>query len=101
MGDNIQKLPIDKNQKEDNESLQNLKRLLGPEKVENINLICNKNMDIIIAGAIFFGVNLPIVEGFIKKFYCNAENPYIMTIVKTIIFIILFFMVNNFYLAKN
>jgi hypothetical protein len=101
MGDDLRKLPINKNENDDITTINTLKKYFGEEKINNISSICSSNMEIIAAAAVFFIVNLPYVETLIKKVYSNAENPYILILCKTIIFTILYFLVNNFYLLKK
>lgn len=101
MGDDLKNLPINKNENDDIMTINTLKKYFGEEKINNISTICRTNMEIIVAAVIFFIVNLPYVETLIKRFYSNAENPFVLILCKTIIFTLLYFLVNNFYLLKK
>jgi hypothetical protein len=100
MGDELRKLPTSKDDISPSH-MEILDRVFGQEQAENMKIVCGSNLEILYAGIIFFVLNLTYTEDMIKRFYKNAENPLVMTVVKTILFVVLFFLVNNWYLAKK
>jgi hypothetical protein len=100
MGDELRKLPTNTD-RIDPSHIEILDKIFGQEQVSNMKVICNSNIEIVYAGVIFFLLNLTVVEDMIKRFYRNAENSLVMTIVKTILFVVLFFLVNNWAFAKR
>jgi hypothetical protein len=104
MGDKLDKLPstrIASGVAHDNpEDIQILTSIFGtPETVNTITQVCSSNKDIITASILFLIINLPLLDGIIKKIYKNAENPWILLLVKTLLFAILLFFTLNSKLA--
>jgi len=102
MGDELNKLPSTRGVSHDDPShIQLLSNIFGNEKAMAINTVCSSNKDIMIAGMLFLVVNLPPLTSMISGIYKNAENPWIMVLVKTILFTILLFLILNSKFAKK
>jgi hypothetical protein len=103
MGDELQKLPTTRGgvSHDDPSHIQILSNMFGTEKAVEIEKVCTTNKDIIIAGILFLIVSLPPVSSVIVKIYKNAENPWIMALVKSIIFMVVFFLMVNSKLAQR
>ena len=68
----------------------------------DIETIVSELKDSIIAGLIFIVLSLPQVDQLIKSFFPSiSESPIILTVVKAIIFIILFYFIKNYALSKK
>lgn len=72
------------------------------ENKQELGETCSKlyknNNIVLFATAIFILVNFS--DDFIRKIYKNSENRVVMIIIKAIIFLLLLFVVKNFYLIK-
>jgi hypothetical protein len=68
----------------------------------DIETIVNELKDSIIAGLLFIVLSLPQVDQIIKSFFPSLnESPIILTLVKALIFIILFYFIKNYSLSKK
>jgi uncharacterized integral membrane protein len=68
----------------------------------DIETIVNELKDSIIAGLLFIVLSLPQVDQIIKSFFPSLnESPIILTLVKAVIFIILFYFIKNYALSKK
>jgi len=66
-----------------------------------ISTVVNEMKDSIIAGIIFIILSLPQVDEFIKSLVTFTNNsPILLTLVKALIFIILFYFIKNYALSK-
>jgi hypothetical protein len=103
MGDPLNKLPSTRVSHDDPSHIQLLTNIFGgdTEKAQNITNVCNSHKDIIVAGILFFAVNLPLVNTLITKVYANAVNQWVMAAVKTVIFTVLLFFILNSQFAKK
>jgi hypothetical protein len=100
MADKIATLPVDSTPL--NHAEINLMNALFEE--ENSNLI-NKALsglrDVFIASAVVFLILLPFVDDAVRKYFpVTVNNPYILVLIKTIAFALLFFLVSNATLVK-
>lgn len=103
MGDELHKLPTTRGGglHDDPSHIQLLSNMFGTEKATEIEKVCTTNKDVIIAGILFLVISLPPVSSVIAKLYKNSENPWIMALVKSIIFVVTFFLLVNAKLAKK
>jgi len=101
MTDLIDKLPTDNTPIEPKEMVI-IENIFKPENVDTINNVIYKTKDIIIAGIIFFIVSLPFINSLFNKYLpITQKSEYIGLCIKTLAFIIILFVVNNFYLSKK
>ena len=100
LGDSLSKLPTTRIGHDDPSNLRLLEELFpySENDVNNINKIYMTYLDIIIAGVLFFLIGLPLSTRFIQKISYNSEMGLLF--VKTMVFMILLFFINNFYLIK-
>lgn len=94
----LSQLPTDKSQlsSKDLEILNTFFK--NQQKVVNL---FTEFKDIFIAGIIFLILNLPFVDGIIKGLIsCTAKSSIIFLIVKTGIFVLLLFVINNWVLTR-
>jgi hypothetical protein len=102
MGDMLKKLPTTRGISHDDPShIQLLTTIFGKERAAEIETVCSYNKEILVAAILFMVVNIPVLPGIISKIYKNSENPWIMLILKTIIFTILLFFFTNTKFVKN
>lgn len=99
-GDSIDVLPTDRN-------------LISPEEaqiVENVfqvqqsamERIASNSKDVIIVGFLYVVFSLPQLDELIRKFIPQVEqSPYILTAIKALMFMIAFFILNNWYLSRK
>ena len=97
LGDNLYKLPTTRINHDDPNDLKLLEEIFPPS--EKINTICITYLDIIISGILFFLIGLPLTTKLIQKFSSGNSEMGVLFI-KTVIFIILLFFINNIYLIK-
>lgn len=100
MGDYIKNLPTDATVATVNE--MNVINSLFQQQKKTLKTVFIGIKDIIIAGVIFFVMTLPFVNGLLGG-CINFVNtsPLVMSIIKTVIFMVLFFFVQNIMLVKK
>lgn len=103
MADPIATLPVD-DSPEVPEDTQLLERfVLLENQKETAGRLFATNRDILVASALFLILSLPAVDGLIEKVYpACAERFYYRLGIKTLIFLILLFVLNNLrYIVKS
>lgn len=96
-GDYIQNLPTDNHPVKPQE-LQIVENFFKPENKQNVRTIINVLKDSLIAGVLFFLLSTPFANNILQNFY--SENSYYSILLKTSIFIFLFFIISNLYLIR-
>ena len=100
MGDYIKNLPTDSTVATTNE--MNIVNSLFQENKKSIKTLCSGTKDIIIAGILFFVFTLPFINsilGYCLNFVNNSS--LLMNITKSIIFMIILFFCQNFFLSRT
>ena len=98
--DSIDTLPTDQNMPTHKEIL--IVDTLFKEKHTLIQTILNGTKDVLIVGFIFILLSIPQTDDFIRKFISSTQNsPYILLFVKTLIFMVCYFVVKNIYLVRK
>lgn len=97
MGDMLKKLPTTRGEisHDDPSHIQMLSTIFGKERALEIETVCSYNKEILLAAVLFMFVNIPIIPSIVSKVYKNAENPWVMLIVKTVVFTLLLFVFTN------
>ena len=99
MADPIVQLPTD-NSLPNKEELTIVNTLF--KNSNTVETIVNEMKDSIIAGILFIILSLPQVDEFIKSLLAFTNNSQILlTLVKALIFIILFYFIKNYALSKT
>lgn len=105
--DSLDKLPTDVEVQELSFNEKNLVDMLYPlpsDSVKNLPVDTKKAWyhfkDIIVATILFFLLNLPVMDTLIVKII-KKDNEYYKLAAKSVIFAVLFFVINNFYLSKK
>lgn len=99
MGDYIKNLPTDTTVVTTNE--MNIVNTLFQENKKSIKTLCSGTKDIIIAGVLFFVFTLPFINsilGYCLNFVNNSA--LLMNITKTVIFMVVLFFCQNFFLSR-
>jgi hypothetical protein len=100
LGDMIETLPSDQSVPSHNEI--RLVNQLFQKKKGIFDKILLNTKDILIIGGLFVLFSLSQVDRLIKKVIPSADkSPYILLGIKTILFIIIYFIIKNIYLAKK
>jgi hypothetical protein len=100
MGDYIKNLPVDTSVSTVNE-MKIINTLFTAQK-GNMLKIVSGTKDIILAGVLFFLISLPFVDNLLGKSVNFVKNSnIIMLLVKTILFMVLFFVLQNYFLARK
>jgi hypothetical protein len=100
MADPIVQLPTD-NTKPNQDELTIVNSLFKKHS-NTIETVANEMKDSIIAGILFIVLSLPQVDELIKSLLAFTNNsPIILTIVKALIFIVLFYFIKNYALSKQ
>ena len=99
-GDPILQLPVDQNTPT-NDEIQIVNTVF--KKYENTaNVIFVELKDSIIVGVLFIILSIPQVDDIIKKYIPMTSSSYYMLIlVKTLILMVLFWVIKHFYLSKK
>lgn len=99
MADPIVQLPTDNTQP--NQDELTIVNSLFKKHSNTIETVANEMKDSIIAGILFIVLSLPQVDELIKSLLTFTNNsPIILTIVKALIFIVLFYFIKNYALSK-
>jgi hypothetical protein len=98
-GDSIETLPSDQNPPTHNEI--KMVETLFKENKSTIDIILADAKNIIFMGLLFIILSTPQVDDLIKKFVVAAESPYILILIKAILFMFIYFIINNLYLARK
>lgn len=100
MGDYLKTLPTDSTVSTFNEL--NIVNTLFTSQKNEISKMTSGIKDVILAGVLFFLLALPLIDNFLGNSLNMIKNSNIlMTAAKAVIFMILFFVLQNFFLAKN
>lgn len=100
MADPIVQLPTDNTQP--NQEELTIVNSLFKKHSNTIETVANELKDSIIAGILFIVLSLPQVDELIKSLLTFTNNsPIILTIVKALIFIVLFYFIKNYALSKT
>ena len=100
MGDKIDQLPIDQTVPSHNEI--RIVDSLFQQKKGIVDKILNNLKELLIIGILFIAFSLPSVDEMIQKLApLTSTSPYILLGVKTICVMILYFIINNFYLSRK
>jgi hypothetical protein len=100
MGDFIKNLPTDNTVITANE--MNVMNNVFQENKKTLKTLYSGTKDIIIAGILFFIFTLPFIDSCLG--YClNFVNtsPLMMNLTKSIIFMVILFFCQNFFLSRN
>jgi hypothetical protein len=99
MGDNIKNLPVDATVSTVNEV--NIVNTLFSSQKSNFKKLFSGTKDVLIAGVLFSLLNLPFVNNFIRACFKCGESEVYLLVIKTALFMILFFIAQNYFLAKK
>ena len=100
MGDKIDQLPIDQTVPSHNEI--RIVDSLFQQKKGIVDKILNNIKEILIIGVLFIVFSLPAVDEMVQKIVPpTSTSPYILLVVKTVCVMVLYFIINNFYLSRK
>lgn len=98
--DIIEQLPTDQTIPSRNEI--HVINTLFKENKGNLQKIFDELKSSILIGLLFMIFSLPQIDIIIKKFVKIAEkSPYILIGIKAIVFVVIFYFLNNMYLVRN
>lgn len=99
-GDIIDELPVDNNQPKHDEL--RIVNTLFKENEGTMTKIGRELKDLFVIGILFILFSLPQVDNMIKKVFPPAVNSiYILVGIKTLIVMVLFWVIKYFYLSKK
>ena len=99
-GDVLSSLPVDETVPNHNE-IQVLETLFK-EKHSGISRILENTKDVLIVGILFIFFSLDQVDEIIHKIFPSSKNsPYITLGIKTLAFMLLYFVIKNWYLSRK
>jgi len=99
--DDIENLPIDANLKASSDEKDIVDSLFGVPKSSMEN-IASEMKDLFIIAILFFALSLKNTDELIGKILPATQNSvYLLLGIKTIIFMVLFWIIKNFYLSKT
>jgi hypothetical protein len=98
MADPIRSLPTDKSNP--NHEELTIVNTLFQEHSEGISKIANEMKDAIVAGILFMIFSLPQIDNLLRSVLSFTQNsPIILTVVKGLLFTLVFYFVMNFALS--
>lgn len=99
-GDPIENLPTDKTVPSHTE-IQIVDTLFKQKQTTIQNMLAGTK-DVLIVGFVFAILSIPQIDPLITKLVpITATSPYIMLLVKTLIMMIVYFVLKNLYLVRN
>ena len=99
-GDQIDNLPSDQTVPTHNELT--IVNNLFKQKEGNMQRLLKEFKGIAIIASLFFVLSLPQLDELLRKYISYANNsPYILIAIKTLIFIVFYYFINNYYLLKK
>ena len=99
IGDSIEHLPSDQNPPTHNEI--KMVDTIFKENKSTIDIILADAKNIVFMGILFIVLSTTQVDDLIKKFIVVAESPYILILIKAVLFMVIYYIVNNLYLARK
>lgn len=98
-GDIIQNLPIDQTTPSHNEI--KIVDTLFKEKKKFIDKFLSNTKDLLILFILFILFSLEQINIILKKFIpITRTSPYFLIVIKSLIFVFIYFLINNLYLAR-
>ncbi len=102
MADSIINLPVDETPELPEDATIVNKYIVTEQQKEGVKRLFNCNRDILIATAIFFGLSLPLTDDLLAKVYpACAESPMYRLGIKSLLFLISVFIINNLPLMRK
>ena len=98
-GDYIEKLPVDDSKPSADQ--MNLVNNIFKENYSTMDKLASEFREGIVIAILFIVFSLPQVDGVIQKFVPSADNTMILTGIKAVIVVLLFYFIKNFHLSKR
>lgn len=98
-GDSIDVLPVDQSIPTSDE-VQIMKKFFT-EKSSTLKNILTNLKDVLLIGLLFILFSLPQLSPLIVRFIPSAKSEYILILIKAAFFMLVYFIVKNWYLAKK
>jgi hypothetical protein len=98
-GDIIENLPTDATMPSGDE-LQIINSIFRENKISKGKLFDEAKESVIII-ILFTVLSIEPVDNLLKKFISAAKSPYILILIKAVIFAVVFYAIKNMYLVKN
>jgi len=98
-GDRIDALPTDQTAPTHNEV--KMVETLFKEKHSHVQKLLSGAKEFVVLFILFVLFCLPQVDSIIKKFISMAESPYILAVIKGVIFVVVYFVIKNLYLVRR
>ena len=99
-GDLVTQLPIDETIPTHDEL--RVVDSLFKQKKGMVDRILENTKDVLIVGILFAIFSIPTIDNIVKKFCKSAETSvYILILIKTLLFMFVFFLLKNFYLVRK
>ena len=97
MPDNLENLPTNKNKLSENE-IKTANYLFKDNTVNSLkNQITSNFKEVAVAGILFFLISMNFINNLINK-YVKLDNVYVILLIKTFIFMILFLSLKTFFI---
>jgi len=101
MADRLASLPTDENPPT-NPEIQMVDYLFGKDgSQKKINGLIGEFKLSLVAGGLFVILSLPWVDTLFKNFISVANNEVILMIIKTVLFVIIFYLISNFWIVRK
>ena len=99
--DSIDSLPIDKNG-QISQSENNIVNMLFGKDQSTVQKVLDGTKDVLVIGIFFAILSSPIADSTIQKIFpASSTSPYILILIKSLIFMLLYFLFKNMYLVKK
>ena len=99
MGDPLTQLPV--NDSEPTQVENQFVDILFKEKLSTAQKILHGTRDVLLLGLLFLVISLPQLDTILHKFFpSTVDSPYMLLFIRTLLFMLVYFIVKNLYLAK-
>ena len=99
VGDNIDSLPTDQTVPSHNE-IQMVETIFK-KKLTTMQKILSGVKEFVLLLVLFIVFSLPQLDSILRKLISMTESPYILILIKGILFVIVYFLIKNLYLARK
>lgn len=99
LSDPIESLPVDSNPPSHDE-IQLIDTIFEKHQT-TFERILKSAKDVLLIGSLFILFSIPQIDGYIRKFIRAAESPYLLIVIKAVMFMVIYYAIKNLYLVRT
>ena len=97
--DHIDGLPTDETVPSHSEI--NIVETLFKKKLTTVQKLLSGAKETVLLGILFVIFSIPPIDALLRRFITAAESPYILIAIKAVLFVAVYFIIKNVYLARK